>query len=41
MIPHTTVLDFSQVFTNINDVLLDIIYKEHFHHYLPKVKTYE
>lgn len=36
MILYTTVLDFSQAFTNINDVLLDIIYKEHFHHSLPK-----
>lgn len=39
MIPHTTVLDFSQVFTNINDALLDIIYKEHFHHSLPKAES--
>lgn len=41
MIPHTTVLDTSQVFTNISDVLLDIIYKEHFHHFLLKVKSYK
>lgn len=39
MILYTTVLDFSQAFTNINDVLLDIIYKEHFHHSLPKAES--
>lgn len=39
MIPHTTLLDFAQVFTNINYDLLDIIYKEHFHHSLPKAES--